>query len=107
MTRIKSFSIPDNWTGLSDLLATMPREMGTSKTIKYAVDLALEKVTSKPRVSLDNFGEANIVTPDLKMTKKVFQDLVNTLDIMELRNLQSKLSNRKHYIDDVIYRRTQ
>jgi hypothetical protein len=107
MTRIKSFSIPDNWTGLSDLLATMPREMGTSKTIKYAVDLALEKVTSKPRVSLDNFGEANIVTPDLRMTKKIFQDLVNTMNIVELRELQSKLSNRKAYIDELVYRKTQ
>jgi len=107
MTRISSFSMPDNWTGLSELLQHMPREMGTSKTIKYAIDLALEKVTSKPRVSLDNFGEANIVTPDLKMSKKTFTDLINSMGTVDLRALQQLVDSRKYQIDDAVLRRTR
>ena len=107
MSKVKSFSFPDEWKCLDNLLDKMPRAMDASKTVKVAIEQMLEKVTNKPFVSLDSFDTEEIVIPDLKMDIKTFNKLLKTMDIVELRNYQKLLSKRKANVDDEVYRRTQ
>jgi len=107
MSKVKSFSFPDEWKCLDNLLDKMPRAMDASKTVKVAVEQMLEKVTNKPFISLDNFEKEDVVIPDLKMEVKTFNKLLKTMDIVEVRNLQKLLNKRKSAVDDEVYRRTQ
>jgi hypothetical protein len=107
MSKVKSFSFPDDWKCLDNLLDKMPRAMDASKTVKVAVEQMLEKVTNKPYVSLDSFGTKDTVVPDLHMDVKTFSKLLKSMDIVEVRNLQKLLGKKKTSVDDEVYKRTQ
>ena len=63
MTNIHSFSFPEQWKCLTELMDKMPRSMDRSKTVKLAIEQMLEKVTKTPFLSLDNFA-TEITTPE-------------------------------------------
>ena len=107
MSKIITISYPNDWKCLDNLLDKMPRSMDRSKTIVVAIEQMLEKVTNKPFVSLDNFGTPDTITPDLHMDIKLWNKLLKTMDIVEVRNLQKLMTKRKGLVDDEVYKRTQ
>ena len=106
MSKVKSFSFPDDWKCLDNLLEKMPRSMDASKTVKLAVEGLLEKVTKKPFVSLDSFSE-EVTIPELKLDNKTFSKLLRGMDIVEVRDLQKLITRKQGLVDDEIYRKTQ
>ncbi len=105
MTKVKSYSVPDGWNCLAELLEILPRSMDASKTIKLAVENLLEKVQNKPFISLDNF-ETEITVPDLPMDLKLWKKLLKDMSIPDVRDLHKLMTKRQSLVDDEIYRRT-
>ena len=106
MTNSASFSFPDNWNCLTDLMDKMPRSMDKSKTVKLAIEQMLESVTKTPFLSLDSFA-TKVTTPELTMTRIVFDKILRGMDIADIRDFKKLMVKRMGTVDDEIYKRTQ
>lgn len=105
MSKVKSFSFPDDWKCLDNLLEKMPRSMDASKTVKVAIEKMLESISKKPFISLDNFADEK-VTPELLMDRKTWNNLLKNMDVPEIKELKQLMTKRMSLIDDEIFKRT-
>jgi len=55
MSKIRSFSSPNDWNNIEQLLEKLPRTIDLSSAVRMSVDKFLESVSKTPFVSMDNF----------------------------------------------------
>ena len=69
MSKVRSFSSPDDWKCLDNLLEKLPRAINPSGAIRLAVEEYAKKLDKTPYVSLDEFSTKSTV-PRLDLQKK-------------------------------------
>lgn len=105
MSKVRTFSSPDEWNCLDKLLEKLPRSVDVSGAVRLSVENFLKTIETKPSVSLDTFADES-VTPDLKSEPKIWTNLSKKMDTTELRDLQKLIKKRLAIVEDEIYRRT-
>ncbi len=105
MSKIKSFSFPDDWNCLDNVLEKLPRNINPSGAIRLAVEEYAKKLEKTPYVSLDEFSEKT-TTPRLDLQKKDWLELFKGMNTTELRKLEAKIQSKLNLVKTEIFERT-
>lgn len=104
MSNIRTFSAPQEWKCLDNLLEKLPRTIDRSKAVRMAIEEKLQRVIKNP-ISLDDFRN-EIPVPRLDVDSKTWNNLMKPMDNAELRKLQKQIQTKLNIVNDEIYRRT-
>lgn len=102
---VRSFSHDKDWNCLDDLIAEYPiavQRSISSKIIREAVELFSKQKKSKSLVTIEDFGGA----PRLDLEQKEWKQLLKSMSITDVRELQQLMKKKKDLVDDEIYKRT-
>lgn len=105
MSKVRTFSAPDDWKCLDNLLEKLPRSVDISGAVRMSVESFYKTVESKPTVTLDTFKTETTI-PELNIDPKTWKKLLKDMSIEDIRELQTLMNKRKSLVDDEIYRRT-
>ena len=86
MTKVLSFSFPDNWTCLDELLNKLPRSIKASHAVKLAIEEKNTR-TQKNIITLNDF-QTEITIPRLDTEHKIWKTYMKSMEAEELRKLQ-------------------
>jgi hypothetical protein len=105
MSKVRSFSSPDDWKCLDNLLEKLPRAINPSSAIRLAVEEYAKKLDKTPYVSLDEFSDDKIV-PRLDLPKKQWSILFKGMNTTELRELEAKIQSKLNLVKTEVFERT-
>tara|TARA_R110002051_G_scaffold70342_1_gene126430 strand:+ start:3025 stop:3345 length:321 start_codon:yes stop_codon:yes gene_type:complete len=105
MSKVRSFSSPDDWKCLDNLLEKLPRAINPSGAIRLAVEEYAKKLDKTPYVSLDEFSTKSTV-PRLDLQKKDWLNLFKGMNTTELRELETKIQSKLNLVKTEVFERT-
>tara|TARA_R100001377_G_scaffold77928_1_gene55448 strand:- start:1221 stop:1541 length:321 start_codon:yes stop_codon:yes gene_type:complete len=105
MSKIRSFSSPDDWKCLDNLLEKLPRAINPSGAIRLAVEEYAKKLDKTPYVSLDEFSTKSTI-PRLDLQKKDWLNLFKGMNTTELRELETKIQSKLNLVKTEVFERT-
>ena len=105
MSKVRTFSTPDNWDCLDKVLEKLPRAIDTSGAIRMAVEGLREKLDTTPYVSLDEFSQQTVI-PRLDLDKKTWLALFKDMNTTELRDLEKKIQQKLNLVKTEAFERT-
>jgi len=105
MSKIRSFSSPDDWKCLDNLLEKLPRAINPSGAIRLAVEEYAKKLDKTPYVSLDEFSTKSTI-PRLDLHKKDWLNLFKGMNTTELRELETKIQSKLNLVKTEVFERT-
>jgi|TARA_R110002073_G_scaffold103705_2_gene234991 hypothetical protein len=105
MSKVRSFSSPDDWKCLDNLLEKLPRAINPSGAIRLAVEEYAKKLDKTPYVSLDEFSTKSTV-PRLDLQKKDWLELFKGMNTTELRELETKIQSKLNLVKTEVFERT-
>ena len=82
MSKIMSFSFPENWNCLDSVLEKLPRSVNQSGAVRLAVEDYQKKLDQTPYLSLDEFSE-NKVVPRLDLPRKQWDVLFKGMNLVK------------------------
>jgi hypothetical protein len=105
MSKIKSFSFPNNWNCLDSVLEKLPRTINGSGAVRLAVEEYAKKLEQTPYVSLDEFSDDKII-PRLDLPRDQWNNLFKAMNTTELRELESNIQSKLNLVKTEIFERT-
>jgi|TARA_B110000285_G_scaffold66867_1_gene76768 hypothetical protein len=105
MSKIMSFSFPENWNCLDSVLEKLPRSVNQSGAVRLAVEDYQKKLDQTPYLSLDEFSE-NKVVPRLDLPRKQWDVLFKGMNTTELRELETSIQSKLNLVKTEIFERT-
>lgn len=104
MSKAITFSHPEGWNCLHDMMEKLPRAVSQSRAIVLAIEEKNKRMVVKSNLSLDEFKD-DIIAPDLTMNKKAWVGILKTMSIEEIRELDSLIEKRAILVDEEIKKR--
>jgi len=105
MSKVRSFSFPDDWNCLDNVLEKLPRNINPSGAVRMAVEELQKKLDATPYVSLDDFAAKSTV-PRLDLQKKDWLELFKGMNTTELRELETKIQSKLNLVKTEVFERT-
>ena len=105
MSKIRSFSFPDDWKCLDNVLEKLPRTVNPSGAIRMAVEELQKKLSVTPYISLDEFSTKSTI-PRLDLQKKDWLNLFKGMNTTELRELETKIQSKLNLVKTEVFERT-
>ena len=105
MSKIRTFSSPNDWNCLDNLLEKLPRTIDVSGAVRLAIEDYAKKIETTPYVSLDEFAEKTTI-PRLDLQKKDWLNLFKGMNTTELRELETKIQLKMNLVKTEIFERT-
>ena len=105
MSKVRSFSFPDEWNCLDNVLEKLPRNINPSGAVRMAVEELQKKLDTTPYVSLYEFAAKSTV-PRLDLQKKDWLELFKGMNTTELRELETKIQSKLNLVKTEIFERT-
>jgi len=105
MAKINSFSFPNNWNCLDNVLEKLPRTINASGAVRLAVEEYAKKLEQTPYVSLDEFSAEKII-PRLDLPRDQWVNLFKGMNTTELRDLESNIQSKLNLVKTEIFERT-
>tara|TARA_R110002074_G_scaffold114374_2_gene244442 strand:+ start:172 stop:492 length:321 start_codon:yes stop_codon:yes gene_type:complete len=105
MSKIMSFSFPENWNCLDNVLEKLPRSFNRSTAARLAFENYEKSLTKTPYLSLDEFSE-NKVVPRLDLPRKQWDVLFKGMNTTELREFETSIQSKLNLVKTEIFERT-
>jgi|TARA_B110000438_G_scaffold148064_1_gene142617 hypothetical protein len=105
MSKIRTFSSPNEWNCLDKLLEKLPRTIDASGAVRLAVEDYTKKLEQTPYVSLDEFSDHKVI-PRLDLSNNDWVNLFKGMNTTELTTLESMIQTKLNLVKTEKFERT-